>query len=93
MGDQSEFERRQVVGTRSAGASVTKTATLLGASRATVSEVMQAYTNQVKTSAKRNGGRKSTMTKIGRRTLRRIMSKNHRTTAIQVNYSTTNYSS
>jgi predicted transcriptional regulator len=53
------FEREQIVGARLAGASVTKTATLLGVSRATVSKVISAYTNHGKTtSAKRNSGRK-----------------------------------
>jgi hypothetical protein len=58
MGDLSEFERRQVVGARLAGASATKTATLLlGVSRATVSKFMLTYTNHGKTtSAKRNSG-------------------------------------
>jgi hypothetical protein len=37
MGDMSDFERGQIVGARLAGASVTKIATLLGVSRATVS--------------------------------------------------------
>jgi hypothetical protein len=40
MGDFSDFEREQIVGARLARASVTKTATLLGASRATVSKVI-----------------------------------------------------
>jgi hypothetical protein len=36
MGDISDFERRQIVGERLAGACVTKIAILLGVSRATV---------------------------------------------------------
>jgi transposase len=69
-----DFERRQTVGTRLAGAFLIKTATLLGVSRKTVSKVMSAYTNHGKaTSAKRNSGRKSTLTERDRRTLRRIV--------------------
>jgi predicted transcriptional regulator len=57
MGDLSDFEIGLIVGARLAGASVTKTATFLGASRATVSKVMSAYTDHGKTtSAKRNSG-------------------------------------
>jgi transposase len=78
----SDFERRQIVGARLAGASVTEIATLLGVSRATVSEVMSAHTNHGKTtSAKRNSERKSKLTEEDRRALRRIVSKNHRITA------------
>jgi transposase len=78
-GDLSEFERGQIVGARLAGASVIKTATLLGVSRATVTKAMSACTNHGKTtSTKRNSGRKSTLTERDRRTLRRIVSKNHR---------------
>jgi transposase len=81
----SDFERGQIVDMRLVGASVTKTDTLLGVSRATVSKVMLAYTYHGKTtSAKRNSGRKSTPTERDRRTLRRIVSKNHRTIAAQV---------
>jgi transposase len=66
----SGFERGQIVGVCLAGASVTKTVTLLGVSRAAVSEVMSACTNNGKTtSAKRNGGRKSTLTERDRLTL------------------------
>jgi transposase len=84
MGDLSDFERGQIVGAHLAGVSVTKTATLLGVSRATVSKVMSAYTNQGKeTSAKRNSGLKSTLTETDCRTLSRIVSKYHRTTAAQ----------
>jgi hypothetical protein len=64
---------------------VIKTATLLGVSRETVSEVMSAHTNHGKTiSVKRNSGRKLTMTERDRRTLRRTVSKNHRTAVAQV---------
>jgi IS30 family transposase len=46
IGDLSNFERRQITGVCLAGASVIKTATLLGVSRDTVSEIMSAYTRQ-----------------------------------------------
>jgi hypothetical protein len=74
----------QIVGGCIAEASVTETATL-GVSRATVPKVMSAYTNHGKTtSAKKNSGQKSTLTERDCRTLRRIVLKNHRTTAAQV---------
>jgi hypothetical protein len=58
MGDLADFERGQTVGAHLARASVTKTATLLGVSRATFSNVMSAaYTSHGKTtSVKRNSG-------------------------------------
>jgi transposase len=84
MGDLSDFERGQIVGVCLAGASVTKTAAIIRASRATVSKVMSAYTNHEKTiSMKRNSGQKSTLTEREHRTLRTV-SKNHRTAAAQV---------
>jgi predicted transcriptional regulator len=45
MGDLPHFERAEIVGASLAGASVTKMATILGASRAIVSKVMSEYTN------------------------------------------------
>jgi hypothetical protein len=64
---------------------VTKADTLLGVRGATVSKVTPAYTNHGKaTSAKGNSGQKSTLTKGDDRTLRRTVSKNHRTTAAQM---------
>jgi hypothetical protein len=45
MGDLSNFERGQTVCARLAGASVIKTATLLGVSRKTVSKVMLVHKN------------------------------------------------
>jgi transposase len=81
----SDFERVQIVGACLAGASVTKTATLLSVSRATVFKITSAYTDHGKTtSAKRDSGRKSTLTERDRRTWRRIVSKNHGTTATWV---------
>jgi predicted transcriptional regulator len=57
MGDLSDFQRGQLVVACLAGASVIKTATLLGVSRAAVSKVMMAYTNNGMTSsAKRISG-------------------------------------
>jgi predicted transcriptional regulator len=61
MGDLSDFERGQIIGSCLAGASVIKIATLLGVSGATVSRVISAYTNHGKTSAKRNSGQESTL--------------------------------
>jgi transposase len=84
--DSSNFERGQIIGAHLAGASVTKTATLLGVSRVTVSKVMmEANTNNEKTtSAKRNSRQKLTMMEIDDHILRRTVLKNHVTTAAHV---------
>jgi predicted pyridoxine 5'-phosphate oxidase superfamily flavin-nucleotide-binding protein len=79
----SDFETGQIVGVHLAGASGTKTTTL-GVLRVTVSKVMLVYTNLGKTTAKRNSGQKSALIERDRRTSRRVVSKNHRTTLAQV---------
>ena len=84
MGDFSDFQRGQIVGARLAGASVTKTAALLGVSRAAVSKVMMTYTNHGRTSAKRNSGRKPNLSERDRRRLKRIVAINNRSTAAKV---------
>jgi transposase len=85
MGDLSDSQRGQIVVARLAGASVTKTATLLGASRGIVYKTMSPYKDHgKKTSAKRNSGRKSTLTERDRHTLRRISSKDQRAATEQV---------
>jgi len=57
MGHFTDFQRGQIVGAHLAGASVTKTATLLGVYRAALSKVMATYANHGRTSsAKSNSG-------------------------------------
>jgi len=85
MGDFSDFQRGQIVGVHLAGASLTKTATLLGVSRAAVSKVMLTYTNPGRTSsAKRITGRKPKLSKRDHHRLKRIVSINHTSTAGKV---------
>jgi transposase len=70
MDDLADFVREQFVGVRLAGASVTKTAALIGVSRARVCKLMSAYTNHGKTtSTKKNSGKKSTLTERDRHIL------------------------
>ena len=58
-GDFSDFQRGQIVGASLTGASVTKTAPLLGVSRAALPKVMATYTIDGKTSsAEGHSGRK-----------------------------------
>jgi hypothetical protein len=74
-----------ITGVCLAGASVIRTATLLGVSIAKVSKVMLAYmTHHGKISAKRKSGQKSTLPERDRHTSRSTVSKNHRTTGAQV---------
>jgi transposase len=85
MGDLFDFETGQNFVMCLAGASVIKTATLLGVSRVTLSKVMSAYMNHGKaTLAKRSSEQKSKFTERDCHMLRRTVLKNHRTTAAQV---------
>jgi len=85
MGEFSDFQRGQIFGAHLAGASVTKTATLLRVSRAAVSKVMMTHTHHGKiSSAKRNNGRKQKLIERDRGTLKRILTINHRSTAAKV---------
>jgi len=80
MGDLSSFSVGQIVGARLAGTSITKTAILLGVSRAAVPKVVTTYTYHRKAlSAQRQIGRKPKLNERRRRTLKRIVSKNDRT--------------
>ncbi|XP_076047333.1 uncharacterized protein LOC143028856 [Oratosquilla oratoria] len=85
MADLSDFKRGQIVGARMAGTSITKTAELLGVSRVIVSKVMTAFEREGKTSsAKHRSGRKLKLSERDRRTLNRIVRKDHKTTASKI---------
>ena len=81
----SHFRTQSFVCARLAGASVSKTATLLGVLRAAFPKVVTAYTDRGKTSsAKRHSGRKPKLSERHRLTLKRIVSENDRTAASKV---------
>ena len=85
MRDLLDFGTGQIVGACLVVASIIKTATLLSVSRAAVSTVTTAYTNHGKTpSARRNSGQKPKLSAREHCTMKRIVSKNHRTTAAKV---------
>ncbi|GFV27036.1 uncharacterized protein TNCV_4852731 [Trichonephila clavipes] len=70
-----------VIGSHLAGASVSRTANVVSILRTTVSTVMTAYTNLGKvSSAKHNSGRKVKLKDHDRRVLKKIVSRNHKTT-------------
>ncbi|XP_076031981.1 uncharacterized protein LOC143019888 [Oratosquilla oratoria] len=85
MADLSEFKRGQIVGPRMAGASITKTAELLGVSRGTISKVMTAFEREGKTSsAKHRSGPKLKLSERDRQTLNRIVRKDRKTPASKI---------
>ncbi|XP_067141717.1 uncharacterized protein [Centruroides vittatus] len=85
MSELSEFERGQIVGARMVGASITKVAKMFGVSRGTVSKIYTAYRTSGKTSsAKSQRGRKCVLSDCDRRSLKRIVTKNKKTTAAKV---------
>ena len=85
MGDFSDFQRGQIVGVHSGGASVTNMATLLGVSSAAFSKVMMTYTHHGRiSSTKRNSAQKPNLREWDCHTLKRIVSINHRSTAAKV---------
>ena len=85
MADLSNFKRGQIVGVRMAGAWVTKTADLLGVTWCTITKVMIAFEKEGKTSSrKQNSGRKRKLSDRDRRTFRRIVWKDHKTTGLKI---------
>ncbi|GFU85069.1 transposable element Tc1 transposase [Trichonephila clavipes] len=74
-----------VIGARLAGASVSRAANLVGVLRTTVSRVITAYTNLDKVSSeKHNSGRKLKLKDRDRRVLKRIVTRNCKTTLPQI---------
>jgi len=84
MGDLSDFQKGQIVGACLVGAYVTKTATLLCVSRATVPKVITVHINHGKMrSADRNSGCKPIQSERDCHTLQRTVSKNNAATALK----------
>jgi hypothetical protein len=84
MGDLLDFQRGQIVDVRLAGASVTKVATLLKCIQSSSLQGYDDIRHGRTPSAKRNSGQKPKLNERDRRTLKRVVSINHRSTAAKV---------
>ncbi|XP_071037948.1 uncharacterized protein [Parasteatoda tepidariorum] len=81
MSDLSGFKRGMIIGARLTGASVSRTANLVGVSMTTESRSLSAYTKFCKVSSVRhNSGKKSKLSDRDRRVLKRIVARKRKTT-------------
>ena len=80
--DLSDVQIDKIIGGRLAGASVSRIANLMSVLKSTVSRDMTKLRKAV--SAKQNSGRNSKLTYRGRRTLKRIVVLNRKTTLLQI---------
>ena len=89
---QLSLKKGQAVGARMAGALVTRTAEMLGFSRATISNTIKKFKKHGKTSSNRsNSGRTSKHTNRDRRALKHIVRRNHPNAAARVTAESSQY--
>ena len=92
MANLSDFDRYQIVGSRMAGANVTKTAELFSVARSSVSKVMTAFEKEGKTSSlKQNSRRKRKIFDRNRRSLTRVDRIDHLNTTPNITVEFDNY--
>ena len=85
MADLSDFKRSQIIGACVARASVTKTTELFGVAISNVSKVMTAFEKEGKTfSRNENLGKKRKLSDRDRRTLAKIVRKNHKKATLKI---------
>lgn len=78
----SEFQRGRIVGAREAGMSIHATCKLVGVSKTTVCRIMEEY-SRGKTTADKSTGRKPKLDSRQKRSLKRIVRKDRRITAVK----------